>query len=366
MKMKKLLTIIVAVVMIVSCVACLTACKKKTYEIAVVTDVGQLMDGGFNQGTYEGAKAYAEANKKTYQYYQPANGSDATDNDRIEAMNKAIANGAKIIVAPGLLQAEAMKTVATANPDVKFIFIDGWNLGLSNVTAVSYKEEESGYMAGYAAVMEGYTKLGATLGGGGTIPACNRFGYGYAQGAIAAAAKKGVTGVEVKVSFQYGSSFSASAELKTQISGWYDNGTQVVFACGGSMFQSVKSAAEETTNGKIIGVDVDQSSLSERVITSAVKGLSESVQLILGQFYAGEWDTKLADKTSNLGAAENATGLPTANWRMSNFKVADYNTLFNAIKNGTVAISTTPCAGDCGNAEVWTALSNDAVTVIYE
>lgn len=367
MKMKKLLTIIVAVVMIVSCVACLTACKKKTYEIAVVTDVGQLMDGGFNQGTYEGAKAYAEANKKTYQYYQPANGSDATDNDRIEAMNKAIANGAKIIVAPGFLQAEAMKTVATANPDVKFIFIDGRNLGLSNVTAVSYKEEESGYMAGYAAVMEGYTKLGATLGGGGTNPACNRFGYGYAQGAIAAAAKKGVTGVEVKVSFQYGSNYSASAELQTQISNWYANDKiQVVFACGGSMFQSVKSAAEETKDGKIIGVDVDQSSLSERVITSAVKGLSESVQLILGQFYAGEWDAKLADKTSNLGAAENATGLPTANWRMSNFKVADYNTLFNAIKNGTVAISTTPCAGDCGNAEVWTALSNDAVTVIYE
>ena len=126
MKMKKLLTIIVAVVMIVSCVACLTACKKKTYEIAVVTDVGQLMDGGFNQGTYEGAKAYAEANKKTYQYYQPANGSDATDNDRIEAMNKAIANGAKIIVAPGFLQADAMTAVATENPDVKFIYDGRW------------------------------------------------------------------------------------------------------------------------------------------------------------------------------------------------------------------------------------------------
>ena len=104
-------------------------------------------------------------------------------------MNKAIANGAKIIVAPGFLQADAMKAVATKNPDVKFIFIDGWNLGLSNVTAVSYKEE-SGYMAGYAAVMDGYTKLGATLGGGGTNPACNRFGYGYVQGAIAAAAEK--------------------------------------------------------------------------------------------------------------------------------------------------------------------------------
>lgn len=296
----------------------------------------------------------------------PANGSDATDNDRIEAMNKAIANGAKIIVAPGFLQADAMKAVAKDNPEVKFIFIDGWNLGLDNVTAVSYKEEESGYMVGYAAVMEGYTKLGATLGGGGTTPACNRFGYGYVQGIKAAAAEKGVTGIEVKVSFQYGSNFSATTELQTQISGWYANGTQVVFSCGGSMFQSVKAAAEETTNGKIIGVDVDQASLSERVITSAVKGLSESVQLILGQFYAGEWDTKLADKTSNLGAAEDATGLPTDTWRMTNFTVANYNTLFNAIKTGTVTISTTPCLEDCGKAEVWTALNDDAVTVIYE
>ena len=55
-------------------------------KIAVVTDVGQLMDKGFNQGTYEGAQAYAEANGITMKYYQPANGSDATDNDRIDAM----------------------------------------------------------------------------------------------------------------------------------------------------------------------------------------------------------------------------------------------------------------------------------------
>lgn len=366
MKMKKLVTIIVAFVMVVSCIACLAACQKKTYEIAVVTDVGQLMDGGFNQGTYEGAKAYAEANNKTYQYYQPANGSDATDNDRIEAMNKAITNGAKIIVAPGFLQADAMTSVATANPDVKFVFIDGWNLGLANVTAVSYKEEEAGYMAGYAAVMEGYIKLGATLGGGGTNPACSRFGYGYVQGIVAAAAAKGVSGVEVKVSFQYGDNFSASTELQTQIAGWYSGGTEVVFACGGSMFQSVKAAAEETTNGKIIGVDVDQSSLSERVITSAAKGLSESVQLILKEFYDGEWDTKLADKTSNLGAAENATYLPTATWKMTNYTVDAYNTLLASVKAGSIVISTEPCLGNCADESVWFKLGNEAVTVSYE
>ena len=363
--LKKLLTIVLAVVVFASCFAIFASCQK-TYEIAVVTDVGQLMDGGFNQGTYEGAKAYAEANGISYKYYQPANGSNATDADRIAAMNLAITNGAKVIVAPGFLQAAAMTEVATANPDVKFIFVDGWALGLANVTAVVYKEEESGFMAGYAAVMEGYTKLGATLGGGGTNPACNRFGAGYVLGAQAAAAEKDVN-VEVKVSFQYGSGFSASPELQTQISGWYAAGTEVVFACGGSMFESVKAAAEETTNGKIIGVDVDQSSLSNRVITSAVKGLSVSVQKILGQIYNNEW-AQLSDKASNLGATDNATGLPTASWSMTNFTVDAYNTLFNKIKAGTITINVGNATGDCGNATYWQGLLTETtkVTVIYE
>ncbi len=108
-------------------------------EIAVVTDVGQLMDKGFNQGTYEGAEAYAKAHNISYRYYQPANGSDASDNDRIAAMKQAIDNGAKIIVAPGFLQATAMETVAKENPEVKFVFVDGWALNLDNVTAIVYK-----------------------------------------------------------------------------------------------------------------------------------------------------------------------------------------------------------------------------------
>ena len=304
-------------------------------EIAVVTDVGQLMDKGFNQGTYEGAEAYAKANNISYRYYQPANGSDASDNDRIAAMKQAIDNGAKIIVAPGFLQATAMESVAKENPDVKFVFVDGWALGLDNVTAIVYKEQESGYLAGYAAVMEGYTKLGFTGGGGGTNPAVCRFGYGFLQGADAAAAEKGVD-VTVKYSFKYGETFSASTELQTQIAGWYADGTEVVFACGGSMFQSVKSAAGEYENAKIIGVDVDQSGESEKVITSAVKGLSASVEKVLGQFYDGKWDAELANVAQNLGAADDATGLPTDTWRLANFTVDQYTELFNKIKNGEI------------------------------
>jgi len=328
------------------CTVSLVSCKKEpdTYEIAVVTDVGQLMDKGFNQGTWEGAQAYAEANGKTYKYYQPANGSDATDNDRIAAMRQAITNGAKIIIAPGFLQAAAMTTVAIENPDVKFVFIDGWTLTdtnnnpLPNVTAVVYKEQESGYLAGYAAVMDGYRKLGYTGGGGGSNPACNRFGYGFVQGAEAAAKELGLDAgaVTVKYSYQHGASFSASAELQAQINGWYSNGTEVVFACGGSMFESVKSAAEANPGSKIIGVDVDQSFASNLVITSAVKGLKESVAKVLDQYYNGKWDSDLSGKTQNLGASDDATGIPIATSRFENFTAQQYNDLFAKIKNGTI------------------------------
>ncbi len=333
--MKKFLGIVLCLSMLLGAVSLFASCEKKTYEIAVVTDIGQLMDKGFNQGTYEGAKAYAEAHKINYKYYQPANGSDATDNDRVAAMKLAINNGAKIIVAPGFLQATAMTEVATANPDVKFVFVDGWALGLDNVTAIVYKEQESGYLAGYAAVMEGYTKLGFTGGGGGANPAVNRFGYGFIQGAEAAAKIKNVD-VAMKYSFKYGENFNPSNELQTQIAGWYADGTEVVFSCGGSMFQSVKSAAGEYPNAKIIGVDVDQSGESEKVITSAVKGLAVSVEKVLGQFYEGKWDAELANKAQNLGAAEDSTGLPIDTWRLKNFTVDQYKEVFNKIKSGEI------------------------------
>lgn len=354
--MKKLLAVLLCVVVAVSCIAIFAACDNEVYEIAVVTDVGQLMDGGFNQGTYEGAKKYAEEHELTYNYYQPANGANATDNDRIAAMRQAIKNGAKVIVAPGFLQAGAMTTVAQESPEVKFIFVDGWSLTdaennvLSNVTAIVYKEQESGYMAGYAAVMDGYTKLGGTFGGGGSNPACNRFAYGYVQG-INAAAKALDINVDVKISFNYGDNFSASNELQAQITGWYNAGTEVVFSCGGSMISSVKAAAE-LSNGKIIGVDVDQSGLSEKVITSAVKGLSVSVEKVLGQIYNNEWDNALAGKTQNLGASDDATGIPYDNSRFSSFTEAQYNELFNAIKAGTVEIQS-DVAKDVNNAAWW-------------
>lgn len=362
--MKKLLSILLAVFMVFALVGCgssdnsaETPATDEGYKIAVVTDVGQLNDGGFNQYTYEGAKSFAEAHGYTYKYYQPGNGTEATDDDRIAAMRLAIENGAEVIVTPGFLQQPAIAAVAAESPEVKFVFVDGWNFGMENVTAICYAEEEAGYFAGYAAAKDGYTKLGGTFGGAGANPACNRYCFGYIQGIQAAAAELNET-VDVTVSFLYGAAFSGSPELVTQVSGWYNNGTQVVFSCGGSMLQSVKAAAAEVADAKIIGVDVDQSGEGENVITSACKGLKPSVEQTLEAWEAGNWST-ISDTTINKKAADQGTEIPTAagSWRFNSFTVDEYKAVFDKVVSGEIVISS-DCADltDFANNASWAAL----------
>ena len=305
------------------------------YQVAFITDVGQLKDKSFNQGTYDGVKLYAANNNKSYKYYQPANSNNATDEDRIAAFELACSNGAESVVAAGFLQEKALAAAAAKYPNVHFVFIDGYPIGFDNVAPIAFQEEQSGYLAGYATVMEGYTKLGFMGGGGGTNPACQRFGYGFAQGAEAAAAAKGVK-VELKYSWAYGAAFSASAELQTMATGWYENGTEVIFACGGSMFSSI-SAAAAAADAKVVGVDVDQSFQSETVITSAMKGLADATVWALTKHYENKW-ADIGGKATSLGAKENAVGLPTATWSLEKWSVADYEALLAKIVSGDVKV----------------------------
>ena len=312
------------------------------YEIAFVTDVGQLKDKSFNQGTFDGVKLYAANNGLSYKYYQPANGDQATDDDRYDAMKAAAEGGAKVIVAAGFMQATALTKAAAEFTDVKFVFVDRDSAvtledgtALKNVLGICFQEEQCGYLAGYAVVKEGYTKLGFTGGGGGDNPACCRYGYGFVQGASAAAAEMGVK-VEMNYSWLYGASFSASTELQTMASGWYENGTEAIFACGGNMFQSVAAAAA-ANDGAVVGVDVDQSSQSETVITSAMKGLSASVQWACGKVYDGSFD-EIGGTFVTLGAKDNAVGLPTATWSLTKWTVDDYNAMLAKMADGSLVV----------------------------
>ena len=371
--MKKFLAMILALVMALSLVACGQKDEPKTddqnpggdntdvtttitnadeiademtsedgkYEIAFVTDVGQLKDKSFNQGTFDGVKLYAANNGLSYKYYQPANGDQATDDDRYDAMKAAADNGAKIIVCAGFMQGNALAKAAAEFTEVSFVFVDGWAMTdadgnpLTNTLGIAFQEEQCGYLAGYAAVKEGYTKLGFTGGGGGTNPACCRYGYGFVQGASAAAAELNEK-VEMNYSWLYGSSFSASPELQTMVSGWYEAGTEVVFACGGSMFASVAAAAG-AADGKVVGVDVDQSFESDTVITSAMKGLAASVQWACGKVYDGSFAT-MGGTCATLGAKDDAVGLPTATWSLTKWTVDDYNAMLAKMADGSLVV----------------------------
>ena len=208
--MKKILAMLLAMAMAFSLAACggkkgaddipdTMTSKDGKYEVAFVTDVGQLKDKSFNQGTWDGVKLYASEHSLSYKYYQPANGDNATDDDRYNAMKQAAEGGAKVIVCAGFLQEAALAKAAEEFPDAHFVFIDNNHpvVGsdgnpLKNVASVEFQEEQAGYLAGYAVVKEGYTKLGFSGGGGGSNPACCRYGYGYVQGANDAAKELGV------------------------------------------------------------------------------------------------------------------------------------------------------------------------------
>lgn len=345
--MKKLLAILLALVLaLAACSAFAEAVDPDTiedtmtsadgtYELAFVTDVGQLKDKSFNQGTWNGVKAYAVENGMSYKYYQPANGDQATDDDRYDAMKAAVEGGAKVVVCAGFMQEAALTKAATEYPDAKFIFIDGYPIGLDNVAPIAFKEEQSGYFAGYAVVMDGFTKLGFCGGGGGTNPACCRYGYGFAQGAEAAAAELGIE-VELKYSWQYGASFSASPELQTMAKGWYETGTEIIFACGGSMFASITAAAAEN-DGYVVGVDVDQSFESDTVVTSALKGLSNATAWAIAKCYDGSF-AEIGGIPTSLGANDDAVGLPTATWSFETYTVEQYEAAMEAMKAGELVV----------------------------
>jgi len=311
-----------------------------TLNIAMVTDVGNIDDKSFNEFTWKGCKDWADENGMVANYYRP---SEDSDEARIETIKTAIDKGANVIVCPGYLFGATYQQLPQQYPNVMFLGID---LGLgdvpepqANTALITYQEEQSGFLAGYAAVMDGYTKL-AFLGGI-DVPAVVRYGFGFVQGADKAAAELGNT-ADVSVKYWYSGTFGPNDEIKTKTAGWYTEGTQIIFACGGGIVYSAIASADEA-DGKLIGVDVDQSNVSERIVTSAKKELENSVKLALSDLFnnGGVWSAAYAGTENKLGAAQDCVGLPTdtASWRFSTFTVDQYNTLFEKVKSGEYVIS---------------------------
>ena len=311
--------------------------------VALVTDVGNIDDQSFNQACWEAVSEFAEEFDLEYAYYRPANQSE----DAVAAaIDSAAAEGVDVMVCPGSLFETILYDMQFKYPQISFLMIDGEPHSAEgdtfatapNVHCIVYQEEQAGFLAGYAAVTEGYTKLGFV--GGMEVPAVVRFGYGFIQGADQAAQK---ANSQVEINYWYSGTFDPSDEIYRTCTEWYKGGTQTVFACGGKLFRSVIQAAEEGTNRHVIGVDVDQSPLSGTIVTSAMKELKSTAYDALCVLMDNEWTwpDDYAGATARLGAADAATGLPTddASWRFEKFTKDDYEALLNAVIDGSVSIS---------------------------
>ena len=321
-------------------------------KIAMITDSGDITDESFNQITWETVCAYGDANGVEYEYYKPA---EDTDEERINSIDLAVSEGATVVVMPGYLFGPAIAEEQDTYPDVTFIAVDvtegdivkngkAVDLG-KNVYICSFEEEQAGYLAGYAAVKDGYTSLGFL--GGIAVPAVIRFGYGYVQGINAAAEEDGV---DVNVKYYYGGQFYGDANITSRMEGWYSNGTQVVFACGGGIYTSAVEAALKS-NGYVIGVDVDQNYIGVNgvadgsfaynpFITSAMKGLTEAVNTALSDIEAGDW-SDIAASNGNFGLEDgDYVGLPTADdsWNFKTFTKDEYEPLKTKIASGELVV----------------------------
>ena len=311
-------------------------------KIALVTDVGTIDDESFNQACWQGVEAWGTANGIEYTYYQP---SEDSNDARVASVAQAIAEGADTVVMPGYLFGATLTVVMNMYPEVNFIAVDVASGDLtvdyatyyeptSNVACLTFSEEQAGYLAGYAAVKDGYTKLGFL--GGMAVPAVIRYGYGFVIGADAAAAE---LGKEIEINYTYGGQFFGDANITAKMEGWYEAGTEVVFACGGAIYTSALEAAKKY-EGKVIGVDVDQSYIDEDIITSAMKQLQNVTETVLEALNNGEWAT-YGGKVTNFSLAEGEyVGLPTAenSWRLDTYTVAEYEALKAQLADGTIVV----------------------------
>ena len=342
--MKKFVSLLLATVMLLSVCAFASA---DDLRVAMITDYGDITDQSFNQTTYEAAKAWSEANGVDFLYYKPASDSDQ---DRISSIEKAIDEGYNAIIMPGYAFGPAIQAVAPEYDDITFIALDVSEGDIGDLAAAVpanlycavYQEELCGYMAGYAAVKLGYKKLGFL--GGMAVPAVVRYGYGFVQGADAAAADLGLTDVEIK--YVYGNQFYGDADITAYMDTWYANGTEVVFACGGGIFTSAGEAASKVGQ-KVIGVDVDQAATINGLygegitVTSAMKGLAATVNAELTAVKDG---TFAGGKVENLGLVsevpeENFVQIAPSTQFADGFTADDYAALVAKMFAGEITVS---------------------------
>lgn len=319
--------------------------RPRDVKIALVTDVSSVMDNGFNQAALQGIETYGAGAGVSYTAYSTKPGEKAAYE---EIVLTAIREEAELVICAGAHFEQAVGKLQNEYEDISFLLLDGVPRddsgepvdAAANVHCITYREDEAGYLVGYMAVLEGYRQFGFI--GGEELPSVQRYGYGYLRGIDDAAAFLDV-GEDVQVEYWYADTFQPDGRIEEMSAEWYRSGTEIIFACGGSLYQSVLASAE-ICDGMLIGVDTDQSGISERFLTSAVKGVDSSVIVALDEFFANSrrWPEKLAGHAVSYGAKEKCVVLPVQDkaWRFQKATMKDYLQILARLRSGDISVLT--------------------------
>ena len=342
--MKKLLSLILVLVMLVSMTACggsaeaseapdandnAQAAPAESEEIKIallISAGGDLDDRGFNTAAWKAINQYCDENNMKCGYYMP---SESTVEMDMAACDAAVKAGAEVVVVcSGMFQVSLLEMSKTY-PDVKFLSIeatpqttDGQIDIRDNVKVINFSAEQSGYMAGYACVKNGYKDLGVLCAT--ALPGIIQYGYGFIAGCDAAATEMNADDVTLKYMYLPG---ALSPERQTTAAAWYQAGTEVIFTVAGPGNLSVFAAAEQN-NGLCVGCDSDQGAESDTVILSALKDVYSVCYNTLVDWGKGEF---AGTEVFLLGAKEQATGLAMESSKLENFSQAEYDALFQAM-----------------------------------
>lgn len=300
--------------------------------IALVTGVSGT-ESGADAMLWQGVQTFASAYGYTATT-QTAEGDSSADVET--ALRTAAESGAKLVICRGDAAATALYRIQENYPDVHYLLFDDepHNDDYSAyktadlVHCVLFQEEQAGYLAGYAAVIDGYTSLGFV--GAREIPGIVRYGTGFLQGAEAAAEQQGET---VNLKFWFADTYDENDAVTQRMADWYNGGVSLIFVSGGTLYKSAAQAAEQT-GGKVVAGDTNVTALSDSILASAVKCYNAAVQRQLYEFFtAGSWSTQNAGQTERVGITNAEIALESdTSWRLDSFTLDDYRSLYEDLR----------------------------------
>jgi basic membrane protein A len=264
-----------------SVVASASSTPTASYKVGLVTDLGGLNDRGFNHLAYVGLQRAGKDLGVTTRVTQSKSPADYIPN-----LSSLARQGYKLVIGVGFTEIQAMAAVAKQFPKTNFAIVDVSNADeghLKNVEGLLFKEQQVGYLAGYAAALAAKARGANVVSsvGGQKQPPVDRFIAGYQAGAKAA-----LPGI--KTLNNYSQDFSNQAKCKEIALNQIADGSVVVFqVAGGCGLGALDAAKQKNVWG--IGVDADQSFLGTHVLTSATKGVDQAVFLSIKDAKSGKF-----------------------------------------------------------------------------